>query len=52
MSDDGSDDAAPRPKRKIKRVVIMSSSASSDSDESIGPKTHRKRMRVNISEDK
>lgn len=50
MSDDGSDDPSPRPVRKIKRVVLMPSSESSDSDESIGPtETRRKRMRVNIS---
>ncbi|KAL0830248.1 hypothetical protein ABMA28_002459 [Loxostege sticticalis] len=47
MSDDGSEDSAPRPKRKIKRVVVMSSNSSSDSDESIAPTaTRRKRMRV------
>lgn len=52
MSDDGSEDSAPRPKRKIKRVVVMSSNSSSDSDESIAPTaTRRKRMRVNISQD-
>jgi hypothetical protein len=49
MSDDGSEDSAPRPKRKIKRVVIVSSSSGSDSDENVPVAgTRRKRMRVNI----
>ncbi|CAH2085107.1 unnamed protein product [Euphydryas editha] len=46
MSEDGSDESPPRPKRKIKRVVVLSSSES-ESDESISvAETRRKRLRV------
>ncbi|XP_059045610.1 PHD and RING finger domain-containing protein 1-like [Achroia grisella] len=47
MSDDGSEDSPPRPKRKIKKVMVVPSGSSSDSDETIGPTTtRRKRLRV------
>nr|XP_026501798.1 PHD and RING finger domain-containing protein 1 isoform X1 [Vanessa tameamea]XP_026501799.1 PHD and RING finger domain-containing protein 1 isoform X1 [Vanessa tameamea]XP_026501800.1 PHD and RING finger domain-containing protein 1 isoform X1 [Vanessa tameamea] len=46
MSEDGSDDSPPRPKRKIKKVVVLSSS-DSESDGSISVAgTRRKRLRV------
>lgn len=45
MSDDGGDDSPPRPRRKIKRVVVMSSD--SDSDEDVGVAgSRRKKLRV------
>ncbi|XP_041980354.1 PHD and RING finger domain-containing protein 1 [Aricia agestis] len=47
MSEDGGDDSPPRPKRKIKRVMIVSSASESDSEESVVvPGTRRKRLRV------
>ncbi|XP_060801312.1 PHD and RING finger domain-containing protein 1 isoform X2 [Amyelois transitella] len=46
MSDEGSDDSPPRPKRRIKKVLVLSSESGSDSDESIGATTRRKRLRV------
>ncbi|CAG9788002.1 unnamed protein product [Diatraea saccharalis] len=46
MSDEGSEDSAPRPKRKIKRVVVMSSSSGSDSDENVAVAGTRRRRLV------
>ncbi|XP_050348273.1 PHD and RING finger domain-containing protein 1 isoform X2 [Nymphalis io] len=46
MSEEGSDDSPPRPKRKIKKVVVLSSSDSeSDGSFSVAG-TRRKRLRV------
>ncbi|XP_026736700.1 PHD and RING finger domain-containing protein 1-like [Trichoplusia ni] len=47
MSEEGSEDSPPRPKRKIKKVMVLSSDTSSDSDESVAvAATRRKRLRV------
>ncbi|CAH0683401.1 unnamed protein product [Spodoptera exigua] len=47
MSEEGSEDSPPRPKRKIKKVMVLSSDSSSDSDESVaGTGSRRKRLRV------
>ncbi|KAJ0183051.1 hypothetical protein K1T71_001027 [Dendrolimus kikuchii] len=46
MSDEG-EDSPPRPKRKIKKVMVLSSASESDSDDSVTAiGTRRKRMRV------
>ncbi|XP_063621933.1 PHD and RING finger domain-containing protein 1 [Cydia splendana] len=53
MSEDGSDGSAtpPRPQRRIKKVMVLSSASESDSDESDGPtRTRKRRLRV-VSED-
>ncbi|CAG4928640.1 unnamed protein product [Colias eurytheme] len=47
MNEEGGDDSPSRPKRKIKKVMILSSSSDSDSEESIGvTRTRRKKLRV------
>lgn len=47
MSEDGSEDSPPRPKRKIKKVMVLSSDSSSDSDDGVAAAgTRRKRLRV------
>lgn len=47
MSEEGGEDSPPRPKRKIKKVMVLSSGSSSDSDESVtAAGTRRKRLRV------
>lgn len=47
MSEEGSEDSPPRPKRKIKKVMVLSSDSSSDSDESVtAAGSRRKRLRV------
>ncbi|KAJ8716394.1 hypothetical protein PYW07_003021 [Mythimna separata] len=47
MSEEGSEDSPPRPKRKIKKVMVLSSDTSSDSDESVtAVGSRRKRLRV------
>lgn len=50
MSEDSSEDSPTcPPRRKIKRVVLMSSTSDSDSDDSVVPvSTRRKRLRVII----
>ncbi|XP_063362832.1 PHD and RING finger domain-containing protein 1-like [Cydia amplana] len=53
MSEDGSEGSAtpPRPQRRIKKVMVLSSASESDSDESDGPtRTRKRRLRV-VSED-
>ncbi|CAK1541956.1 unnamed protein product [Leptosia nina] len=47
MNEEGTDESPPRSKRKIKRVMIVSSTSGSDSDESISMiRTRRKKLRV------
>ncbi|KAJ8723581.1 hypothetical protein PYW08_003493 [Mythimna loreyi] len=47
MSEEGSEDSPPRPKRKIKKVMVLSSDTSSDSDDSVtAVGARRKRLRV------
>lgn len=47
MSEEGGEDSPPRPKRKIKKVMVLPSDSSSDSDEGVAVAgTRRKRLRV------
>lgn len=47
MSEEGSEESPLRPKRKIKKVMVLSSDSSSDSDEGVATAgTRRKRLRV------
>lgn len=48
MSEEGSEDSPVRSRRKIKKIVPLSSASESDSDDSVGVAvTRRKRLRVN-----
>ncbi|CAH4037870.1 unnamed protein product [Pieris brassicae] len=51
MNEDGGDESPPRSKRKIKRVMIVSSSSGSDSEDTLAfLKTRKKKLRI-ISDD-
>lgn len=48
MSDEGDDSPPPRSRRKIKRIVLASSSGSESEDSGPATSTRKKRLRVNL----